>query len=92
MHKESAVSTQKWSDLSQRTRGLVITAAAADVILRVAALIDIRRRPASRIRGHKWIWATAVAIVNSAGILPVSYFALGRRRPGAGQAGAAGQD
>jgi len=71
----------QWSDLSERNRRLLIAAAAADVSLRIAALIDIKRRPASQIRGPKWAWATAVAIVNSAGILPISYFVFGRRPP-----------
>ena len=71
---------RQWSDLSERTRGLLITAAVADGALRVAALIDIKRRPASQIRGQKWVWATAVAIISSAGVLPISYFAVGRRR------------
>ena len=71
---------RQWSDLSPRTRGLLITAAVAEGILKVAALIDIKRRPASQIRGPKWIWAAVVAIVSSAGILPISYFVLGRRR------------
>jgi hypothetical protein len=82
---------RQWSDLSPRTRGLLITAAVAEGILKVAALIDIRRRPASQIRGPKWIWAAVVAVVSSAGILPISYFALGRRRDparaGGGDAG-----
>ena len=71
----------QWSDLSERNRRLLIAAAAADVSLRIAALVDIKRRPASQIRGRKWAWATAVAIVNSAGILPISYFVFGRRPP-----------
>jgi len=45
-----------------------------------AALIDIKRRPASQIRGPKQVWAAAVAIINSAGVLPISYFVFGRRR------------
>jgi Family of unknown function (DUF5652) len=73
--------SKQWSDLSERNRRLLIAAAAADVTLRIAALIDIKRRPASQIRGRKWAWATAVAIVNSAGILPISYFVFGRRQP-----------
>jgi len=70
----------QWSDLSERTRKLIIAAAVVDVTLRVAALIDIKRRPASQIRGRKGLWAAVVAVVNSAGVLPVSYFLFGRRR------------
>ncbi len=79
---------RRWSDLSKRARILLITAAAADGALRVAALIDIQRRPASQIRGRKWVWAAAVALVSSTGVLPVSYFAFGRRRQPGLQAGA----
>jgi hypothetical protein len=68
---------RQWSDLSDRTRMLLLTAAAADGILRVAALIDIKRRPAGQIRGRKWMWATAVTVISSAGVIPVSYFILG---------------
>jgi Phospholipase_D-nuclease N-terminal len=71
---------QRWSDLSERTRKLVIAAGVADVTLRVAALIDIKRRPASQIRGRKALWAAVVAVVNSAGVVPISYFLFGRRR------------
>jgi hypothetical protein len=73
--------SKQWSDLSEGNRRLLIAVAAADVTLRIAALVDIKRRPASQIRGRKWAWATAVAIVNSAGILPISYFVFGRRQP-----------
>ena len=71
---------RRWSDLSEQTRRLIIAAAVADGTLRVAALIDIKRRPASQIRGPKQVWAAAVAIINSAGVLPISYFVFGRRR------------
>ncbi len=71
---------RRWSDLSPRTRTLLITAAVADGALRVAALIDIQRRPASQIRGRKGMWAATVALVSSAGVVPVSYFVFGRRR------------
>jgi hypothetical protein len=71
---------RQWNDLDERTRRLVIAAAVVDVGLRIAALIDIKRRPASQIRGRKWVWATVVAIVNSAGIVPMSYFIFGRSR------------
>ena len=71
--------TRKWSDLSERTRTLIIAAAVADSILKAAALIDIKRRPASEIRGPKWLWAPVVTVVNSAGVVPISYFVFGRR-------------
>lgn len=71
---------RRWSDLSARTRGLIIAGVAADGILKMTALIDIKRRPADQIRGPKWLWAVAVAVVNSAGTVPVSYLLLGRRR------------
>ena len=70
----------QWSDLSENTRRLIIAAGVADGVLRVAALIDIIRRPASQIRGRKPVWAVAVTIVSSAGLLPISYFVFGRRR------------
>ena len=72
---------RKWGDLSGRTRTLIITVAVADGILKAAALIDMKRRPASQIRGPKWVWAPVVTVVNSAGVVPISYFVFGRRQP-----------
>ena len=72
---------RQWSDLSQRTRRLLIGAGVAEGILKVAALIDLKRRPATQVRGPKWIWATVLAVVGSAGVLPISYFVFGRREP-----------
>jgi hypothetical protein len=78
---EAAVAArQQWSDLSERTRKVLITMAVAEGILKIAALIDIKRRPASQIRGRKWLWASVVAVVSSAGVLPISYFIFGRRQ------------
>jgi len=73
---------KQWGDLSARTRRLLIAAAVADATLRAAALIDIKRRPADQIRGRKRVWGALVAVVSSAGVLPISYFVFGRRRPG----------
>jgi Phospholipase_D-nuclease N-terminal len=68
------------SDLSDRSRRLIIAAAITEAILKTAVVIDIRRRPASQIRGSKRIWIVAAVLVNSAGVGPLSYFAFGRRR------------
>jgi hypothetical protein len=76
---------RRWSDLSKRTRRLLIVAAAAEGSLKAAALIDIKRRPASQIRGPKWIWAAIVVVINSFGAAPISYFAFGRQRPSQSQ-------
>ncbi len=69
------------SHRSERNRRLILAAAVAEGCLKIAALIDITRRPASQIRGPKWLWATVVVIVNSFGAVPLSYFAFGRRQP-----------
>ena len=72
---------RRWSDLSEGTRRLIIVTAVAESILKGAALIDIKRRPADQIRGPKWLWVPVVTLVNSLGIVPISYFLFGRRRP-----------
>jgi Phospholipase_D-nuclease N-terminal len=74
------MAAQKWGDLSKRTRRLIIAAGAVEGSLKIAALIDIKRRPASQIRGKKWVWAPVVLVVNSFGGAPLAYFLFGRRR------------
>ena len=71
---------RRWSDLSDRDRGLVVVGASVDVALRIAALADLRRRPATALRGRKRIWATVLALTSSAGLVPAGYFLFGRRR------------
>ena len=68
---------KKWSDYSKRSRGLIVAAGVVEVALLVAALIDIRRRPADQIDGSKRMW-TALAFIDIAG--PIAYFIFGRRR------------
>jgi len=76
----------RWNDLSERNRRLVIAAAIGEAVLKTAVIIDIRRRPASQIRGSKRMWIIAAVLLNSAGVGPLSYFAFGRRRQGEGGA------
>jgi hypothetical protein len=71
--------TRRRNDLSPRTRWLLAAGAAAEAGLKAAALLDMRRRPAGQIRGSKRAWALAM-IVNSAGLIPISYFVFGVRR------------
>jgi len=71
---------RRWGDLSERSRKVIIAAAIGEAVLKTAVLIDIRRRPASQIRGSKRMWIAAAVLVNSAGVGPLSYFAFGRRR------------
>lgn len=72
--KEAA---RKWAELSDRQRALLLGAAAAELSLKIAALIDIKRRPAERIRGPKALWRAAM-VINLLG--PLSYFVIGRKR------------
>jgi hypothetical protein len=71
--------TRRWSDLSPRSRQLVVLGAVIDGVLELAALIDITRRPADRIRGTKWAWVTVVTLANSVGVVPLAYFRFGRK-------------
>ena len=68
----------RWANLSGGQRRLLVAAATAEATLKIAALIDIQRRPASQIRGPKALWRSAM-VVNLLG--PLSYFIIGRRRP-----------
>lgn len=67
----------KWNDLSPLSRRLLIATAILDGSMKIAALVDLRRRPASDVRGNKAAWATAIAFVNSGGALPLAYFFRG---------------
>jgi Phospholipase_D-nuclease N-terminal len=78
---EALVSARRrWSDLSDRSRKRIIVGAVFEGILKVAALVDIKRRPADQIRGSKSVWAVVIVLVNSAGGAPLAYFLFGRRR------------
>jgi hypothetical protein len=70
---------RRWSELSNRTRKLIILAAVLEGVLKILALVDLKRRPAGEIRGSKAKWATAVVLVNSLGAVPIAYFLYGRR-------------
>jgi hypothetical protein len=71
---------RRWRDLDGRTRRLILVGAVLEGSLKAAALVDLARRPATKVRGRKALWATAIVLVNSVGGAPIAYFALGRRR------------
>jgi hypothetical protein len=73
----------KWDELSPRKRRLVIVGSALEGALKIAALVDLARRPAADVRGSKLGWAAAITLINSLGAVPIAYFTYGRRKPSA---------
>jgi hypothetical protein len=71
------MSKRRLSDLSTAERAAVGAAGAVQIGLAAAALRDLRRRPARKIRGDKRLWVAA-SFVNYVG--PVAYFTYGRKR------------
>jgi hypothetical protein len=70
---------QRWSELSGRTRRLIVLSSAFDGTLKIIALVDLKRRPGSEIRGSKAAWAAAVVLINAVGAAPIAYLIFGRR-------------
>ena len=68
---------KRWADLSSAQRRAIVAAGVVQNSLLVATLVDLRRRPARKIRGDKRLW-TAAAFVSWIG--PISYFTYGRKR------------
>lgn len=68
---------KQWKDLSTMTRMRIIVMGIVQIALLVAALWDIRRRPAEAINGSKKMWV-GLAFVNFVG--PIAYFLFGRKR------------
>ena len=59
---------------------MIVIASAIEGVLKIAALIDLARRPSNEIRGSKAGWTAAVSVVNSLGAVPIAYFVWGRRK------------
>lgn len=77
-----AKSSKKWNELSPRAKRFILIAATWEGLLKIAALVDLVRRPAEKIRGSKKRWAAAIVLTNSVGAVPIAYFARGRKRHG----------
>jgi Phospholipase_D-nuclease N-terminal len=70
----------KWKDFDPRTRRFIVVAGAIEGALKIAALIDLARRPSNEVRGPKAGWAAAVSLINALGAVPIAYFAWGRHK------------
>lgn len=66
----------RWKDLSPQTKMRFMVMGAIQIALLVTALWDIRRRPATEIRGRKGLWM-AISFINFVG--PIAYFIFGRK-------------
>ena len=71
---------KRWKDLTQNQRRMIIVGVVLEGIVKLLALRDLKRRPAYEVRGPKWLWGSVIAVANSAGLVPATYFLLGRRR------------
>jgi Phospholipase_D-nuclease N-terminal len=68
---------KRWADLSTGQKRAVVAAGVVQNSLLIAALVDLRRRPAKQINGDKRLWAAA-SFINFVG--PIAYFIVGRKR------------
>jgi hypothetical protein len=71
---------RRWNDLSPRSRRLILIGGALEGLLKIAALVDLARRPSAEVRGSKPRWAAAIVLTNSLGVVPVAYFVYGRHK------------
>ena len=66
----------RWNDLSPHRRRQLVALGFVQIVLALAAWLDLAIRPAARVRGPKWAWTLAIG-VNFFG--PLAYFGWGRR-------------
>lgn len=67
---------KEYNDLSTGQRVGVLIAAVTELSAKIAALVDIARRPADKVRGPKWAWVLG-QFIN--GIGPAAYWTFGRK-------------
>lgn len=73
------LSKQQWDDLLPRQKNAIRVMSLVQVVLALAAWIDLATRPAEQVSGRKAVWALVIGI-NFVG--PIAYFAKGRRPRG----------
>ncbi len=76
-HRLNHPKKRSFRELDRRTQIAVVAAGIIELTLMIAALRDLRRRPARLVRGPKPLWAV-VSCLNVLGSL--SYFIFGRRK------------
>jgi hypothetical protein len=67
---------KRWKDLSETQKRAIVALGAAELVTTTIALRDLRKRPASQVRGKKPLWAIACAVQP---LGPIAYLVLGRR-------------
>jgi hypothetical protein len=68
--------TRRWSDLDERQQRAIVIGGTIEIVLTTIALIDLARRPSSRVRGPKAAWAVGCFIQPFG---PIAYLVVGRR-------------
>jgi len=71
------VAKKRWSDLNPIEQRTIIVGGVAEALLTSYALVDLARRPGSRVRGPKLLWLLGF-VVQPFG--PLTYLRWGRRR------------
>ena len=66
---------RSWTDLSDRSKTAILVVGSVQISLAVTAWINLIRRPASLVRGSKFVWAAVIAVTF---VGPAAYFRLGR--------------
>jgi hypothetical protein len=74
------VAGKRWSELTPGTRRTIVVVGMFDAAMRAAMLIDLRHRSPEEVKGSKRLWGWS-ALANSAGVIPLAYFVVGRERP-----------
>ena len=72
---------RRWQDLSSQQKTIVLLAVLLNTVIASFTWRDLRRRPASLVRGPKVLWR-AWSMLNTTG--SVAYWLVGRRRVPAG--------
>lgn len=65
-----------WLDLPTELRFPLLALAAGESAARIATWLSLARRPATGVRGPRWVWAGASLLI---GVGPVAYWTVGRK-------------